>query len=212
MPWPPRQPPREEIDPGELDAYETVVERRRRFAPDVDPERDGGYYGRLLLSPPLAAGLSELGRFVRERGEHGDTYTHAERELVDQVLSVDLGTNVVQRLHVPDAITAGVRPEAIAALRAGREEDLTDDERRLVRFIRAVVAGTVDEELWTDMEARMGERGVLEYAVFVLYLQLTMRLQQAVGMPEAPDAEIDALLADLAAGARPLPDFRARLR
>jgi hypothetical protein len=210
MPWPPQQPAREQIEADELEAYEQVIERARAIGIEA-PEADAGYYGRLLLSPRMANQLSEMGRIVRTRGERGDTYSHADREFADQVLSVDFDTNVVQMLHIPDALATGVRLEAIEALRAGREEDLTEDEAQLTDFIRRVVGGGMDRQAWERMEARMGERGTLEYAIFVLFLQLTMRMFQAVGMPDPSQAEIEVLLDEFRDGTRATADFRSRL-
>jgi hypothetical protein len=212
MSWPPRQPRRDEIAPEDLGAYERVLERRRAFSPATDPEADGGYYGRLLLSPRLAAALSDLGGLVRAGGAGPDSYTHAQREFADQVLSKHLATNVVQTLHVPDALSAGVRREAIDALRSGDESHLNADEQLLAAFIRALVDGRMTRSLWEAVEATMGDRGVVEYAIFVLFLQLTMRLQQAVGQPDPSDDEIDGLLARIDSGQLPLPDHARRIR
>jgi hypothetical protein len=210
MTWPPRQPRRDEIEEDERASYEVVIERARRMGIG-DPEADAGYYGRLMLSPAMGNQLSEMGRIVRSRGDRGDTYSHADREFVDQVLSVDFGTNVVQLMHLPDALATGVRLEAIEALQAGRTEDLSEDEAQLADFIRRVVAGRVDAGAWEAMEARMGERGVLEYTIFILFLQLTMRLMQAVGMPDPPSSEIEAMIDAFRSGARERPDFRERI-
>jgi hypothetical protein len=210
MTWPPRQPGPDEIEDDERASYEVVIERARRMGIG-DPGADAGYYGRLMLSPRMGNQLSEMGRIVRSRGERGDTYSHADREFVDQVLSVDFGTNVVQLMHLPDALATGVRLEAIEALQAGRTEDLTEDEAQLADFIRRVVDGRVDAGAWEAMEARMGERGVLEYTIFILFLQLTMRLMQAVGMPDPPRSEIEAMIEGFRAGTRATPDFRERI-
>ena len=94
MPWPPRQPLRDAVPAEDVAAYDTVVERaRHRGAPN--PDTDAGYYGRLMLSPDLGNRLSELGSTVRRLGDRGDTYSHADREFVDQVLSVDFGMKIV---------------------------------------------------------------------------------------------------------------------
>ena len=119
--------------------------------------------GVLLHSPPFAANRQDISSLVRVAGERDNSYSHADREFVDQVLAVELGTNVVQRLHVPDAIAVGVRIEAIDALRAGDDDALTDDERLLATYIRQVVGGTVDDETWDAMELRLGTRGLVEY-------------------------------------------------
>lgn len=210
MPWPPRQPTRDTVSPDDLQAYDTVVDRARRRGAS-NAETDAGYYGRLMLSPDLGNRLSEVGAAVRKLGDRTDTYSHADREFVDQVLSADFKTNIVQSMHINDAVSTGVRIEAIEALRAGREDLLTDDERQLADFIRRVAGGQVDAPSWDKMEARMGARGVLDYTIFILFLQLTMRLMSAVGMPSPSDDEIDTLITELKAGQRDVDDYRKRI-
>jgi hypothetical protein len=225
MSRPPRQPRRDEIDHSELTAFDAVIARASdpdrggfiaaqqvRVADDPDGQarpvaQDAGYYGRLLLAPGLAHQLSEMGRLVRSAGDRGDSYTHREREFVDQVLSADMETNVIQPHHIPDALAAGVRIEAIEALHHGREEELDDEERELARFIRTVVSGRMTGDYWDEMEARTGERWMVEYSIFILFLQMTMRLQQLVGMVDPSDAEMEQLISDLREGTRPVPEF-----
>jgi hypothetical protein len=211
------QPPRSEIDPAELADYDYVVERfqraRRDRPEEIRHEHDAGpYFGSLLWSPPFAAALNRLGAIARTRGESGQTYSHADRELVDQVLCADWQTTAVQRTHIPDAIAVGVRIEAIDALRSGREEELTDDERQLVAYVRAVESGTVTDELYAAVERRFGVRGAAEYTIFVGFLMMTIRLHQAFGAPELADDEIEAMLRGFREGSRPLDDYRARIQ
>ena len=213
MTRPPRQPRRDEISPEELEAFDAVVRRRvgMGMAPgNAEPDL-GPYFGALLNSPPFAAMLARFGTLVRTRGERGDTYSHADRELVDQVLSAVWRTNVVQLLHVPDGLAAGVRLEAIDAIRAGRAEELTSDERQLVDYIRAVERGTVTDEAFAGLERRLGRRGAVEYTIFIAFLIMTIRLHQALGFPDPPDEAIDGLLDEFRTGARELPDFTARI-
>lgn len=222
MPRPTRQPSRTEVSPEDLEAFDAVVARaadpdRTLFVarqqtgagsgPPRSTEEDAGYYGRLLLSPQMAYHLSELGRLVRGAGDRGDSYAHWERELVDQVLSADLHTNVIQLHHIPDAVAAGLRIEAIKALRSGDESALNDEERELVAFVRGVLNGTLTDAAWAALEARRGERMPVDYAIFTLFLVATMRLQQAVGLPEPSDAEVDELIASLDDGSRPVDPF-----
>jgi hypothetical protein len=212
------QPPRRAFDdPEDLEGYDAVVARRMAIgmgdgsdselgAPDM-----GEYFGALLNSPRMCAIAARMGNFVRTAGERPDSYKHWERELVDQVLSADWKTNVVQGLHVPDAVSAGVRLEAIEAIRYGHEEDLSDDERLLVAYIRHVIAGTVDDETFAAMRARMGDRGVVDYTAFILWLQWIIRMMQALGVHNPGDEEIDAVIAGLREGTVEVPDFRERL-
>jgi alkylhydroperoxidase family enzyme len=206
MTRPPSSPARDEIPEDERDAFDMVVDRNEaKFGGKLPP-----YHAALLNSPPFGAALNQLGRLARTAGERPGTYSHAEREFVDQVLSADWGTNVVQSLHVPDALAVGVRLEAIEALRSGHEEDLTPDERQLAEYIRAVVNGTMTDEAYEAMERRLGQRGAVEYTIFIGFLNMTIRLFQAFGMPDPDDEQIEALLRDLRTGARELPDPSVR--
>ncbi|HKT73712.1 MAG TPA: hypothetical protein VJQ47_12530 [Steroidobacteraceae bacterium] len=213
MPWPIRQPARSEFsDPAELKAYAEVVSRAIAMG-FADAEVNAPYYGQLLHSPILSACLSTMGKVVRAAGDRGDSFTHADREWVDQVLALELNTEIVQGSHLPDAISVGVRIEAIEALRAGRESELRPEEALLVNFIRKTVRGEMDAPTWNAVEARMGERGVVEYAIFVVYLQLTMRLIQCLGPTKPPTrAEIDAMVADFRHGRRQVPNYRDRIK
>lgn len=211
------QPPRSEIAPEELELYDGIVARHHRSRRDrpeeIRHEHDAGdYFGTLLWSPTFADAIVKLGVIARTRGEHEGTYSHADRELVDQVLCADWQTTCVQRTHIPDAIAVGVRIEAIEALREGREEELTADERRLVDYVRAVATGTVTDEQYDALEARMGTRGAAEYTIFIGFLMMTIRLHQAFGAPELPDEEIEAMLRGFREGSRPLDDYRARIQ
>ena len=82
-------------------------------------------WGRCLNSPLFMDLISELGVVARTRGEHPDSYSHAEREWADMVLSEELQAWGVYYAHIWDAVAVGVRPQAIQALRQGRDEDLT---------------------------------------------------------------------------------------
>jgi hypothetical protein len=203
-------------DPEDLSAYDSVIERRGEMAmvnegDDPDKPAMGEYWGALINSPQMCAIAARMGNFVRTAGERDDTYKHWERELVDQVFSKDWKTNVVQELHIPDALAAGVRMGAVEAIRYEHEQDLNDDEQLLVRYIRQVVSGTVDDETFGAIQDRMGSRGLAEYTCFILWLQWIMRMMQALGVASPPEEEIDALIDGLRDGSIPLPDFKQRI-
>jgi hypothetical protein len=128
------------------------------------------------------------------------------------VLSAFMGTNIHMPGHMPDAIAVGVRPEAIKAIRSGRDQDLTEDELLLATYIRQVVSGSTTEETRDAIEKRLGRRGLVEYTVFITVLQLTTRQAQAFGAPDPPNSEVDRMLEELIDGTRPLPDWRAKIR
>ena len=127
------------------------------------------------------------------------------------MLSADYKTNNVGDFHWNDAIETGNRIEAIKALRYGQEEDLNDQERLLATYVRQVVSGTVDDETWAAVKEGVGERGVVEYTAFILWLHWLIRMMQAVGYEEPTDEEIHQLIEDLEAGTAEL-DYRSRMR
>jgi hypothetical protein len=122
------------------------------------------------------------------------------------VMCAYLGTNVVMPLHLPDGLGAGLRLEAVEAVRAGRDDDLTDDERLQATYIRRVIDGTVDDELYAAVEQRFGERGAVEYTIFITILHTTIRQMQAFGQPAPTDAEIAETIDDFREGRRAIPD------
>jgi hypothetical protein len=217
-----RQPPRGNFTAAELAAYDAVIARMvpmRATVPGLEPAFDedigapdiGEYWGALLHSPVMAEITIQMGKFVRTAGDRDDSYSHADREFVDQVLAVDWHTNVVQGHHVPDAVGAGVRIEAIEALRSGDESQLTEDEQLLAGFVRATVNGTVDDSLFDAMRERLGSRGAVEYIAFVLWLQWIIRFMQATGCHDPDDSEVEALVRGIKDGSIAVPNFRDRI-
>ena len=115
--------------------------------------------------------------------------------------------------HLHDAVAVGVRVEAIEALRAGREEELTDDERELTEYIRQVRDGRVTDESFAAMERRLGRRGVVEYTGFIMFLVLTIRLIEAfTGATGPTDEQIDEWIREYKEGTRQAPDAKQSLR
>jgi hypothetical protein len=212
----PIQPARDQVPAEDQPAYDGVITRLRMMlgAGEGSPDEffsAGEYYGALLNSPPMCATLVQLGTLVRTAGERPDTYSHADREFVDQVLSAEFDTTVVQAFHLPDAIAAGVRMEAVEALRRGDDDALTDDEQLLASYIRAVVRGQVDDAIWERMLARLGRRGLIEYTVFITFLQLIIRLMQALDVTAPAQSEIDDMIARIKADRTLVPDIRDHL-
>jgi hypothetical protein len=199
MTRPPSQPRRETIPADERPAYDSIVKRFRAWfgAKDAAPEEHfevGTYFGALLNSPTMCSLASQMGTFFRGVGNSPGSYSHAEREFVDQVLSAEFKTNVVQNIHIVDAVKSGVRIEAIEAFRYGKEEQLNDDERLLAKYIRDVVHGQVDNETFGRMEKRLGTRGLVEYTGFILWLQWIMRTMQALDTGSLSDQQVDDLI------------------
>jgi hypothetical protein len=204
----PRMPARDDVPPDERGAFDRVVERTARVhGLDSNPAR---YFGAILNAPSLAEGVVRMGTLVRQ-GQLRGSYTDAERELVDVVYGEDLGYRGHYTVHLPDCFAVGVRPEAIEALRTGREEELSDDERLIVDHSRRVAAGEVTDASWAGVRDHFGERGAIEFTIFCSFLVMTLRLWQALGVPDPTVEEIDALIAGLQDGTVPVPAPDARI-
>jgi len=203
------KPRRKDIAPEELADYDHVDARIKRvdYGSYDTPAR---YLEALMNAPPLAAALTRLGTLVRQ-GQLRGSYSDAERELVDFVYGADFHYNSIFTVHLPDAFAVGVRPEAIEALRTGREAGLTDGERQIAEFARQVASGTVTDASYAAMTERLGRRGALEFTIFCGFLLMTIRLWQAVGVPEPSDEEMDELFRGLRDGSVPVPDPAARI-
>jgi hypothetical protein len=198
---PPQVPDRDSFSGDDLVAYDFVADRQKNLW-QGSPLNSDIYFGALMNSPQMARTIAGLGKFMREGGVRG-TYSDADRELVDVVLSVDFDYNTILALHLPDMVAVGVRLDAVQALWDRQEERLEDHERLLVEYVRAVVSGSVDDALFGRIVDRMGLPGAVEYSAFITFLISTFRLWQALGVPEPSDAEIDDLLAAYGRGDGP---------
>ena len=206
MPRPPRQPDRHDFsDSRDLEAYDGMPSWR--VGAQADP-----YFGALLTSPPFALNRAQLSSLIRTAGERKGTYSHAEREMVDHVLSAMFKSNHFLKNHIGDALAAGVRLEVIEGIRNGREEGFTDHERLLVNYIRQVATGGVTDATFDALERHLGTRGIVEYTVLVTVLQMTMRQNQAFGCPQASDQEIDEIIRGFREGVKSVPDSPQRIR
>lgn len=209
----PPAPGRDEFDGIELEAYDRSIERLLTFyLGDRESYKPGGYYGALLNSPLLADAISELALHARSAGNREGTYSHAYREWVDQVLSKHWGYYGVLGMHTADALGVGVRLEAIEALWDDREDDLSEDEQLLTRYVRQVADGTVDDGTFNAMLERLGRRGVVEYTLFICHLQRVLRLFQAFGITSPTRSQIDEMNREFRDGTRPIPAYETAQR
>jgi hypothetical protein len=208
---PPARPDRSQIRPEDLESYDYVIERLGSLTEEYRTFGPGAYHGALLNAPQAAAALNRLGAVARTGSLRG-SYSDAERELADVVLSVDLHYNGVLPLHLPDMFAVGVRPDAIDAIRSGREAELAPDELELVRYVRAVANGEVTDELFDTMVNRWGLSGAVDYTAFVCFLVCTMRMWSAMGVRSPSNAEIDELIVGLRNGDVPVPPADVHLR
>src|SRR6266851_1773351 len=146
MPRPLKTPQRSEAEPDELELYDRVVAKYQPNAGPNDVIDIGPWMGTLLHWPAMAWNRAQISSFVRTAGERKNSYSHRDREFVDQVMMPYLNTYIVMRTHIPDALAVGVSIETIEALRHGRDEDLSPEDRELAVYIRDVIDGKVTDE------------------------------------------------------------------
>ena len=168
MSRPPKQPRRETIPADEQPAYDTVVKRFRAWyqageAPLEEHFEVGTYFGALLNSPPMCALASQMGAMFRDVGNKPGSYSHADREFVDQVLAAEYKSNVVQNVHIIDAVKSGVRIEAVEALRARRDDLLTEDE--LLRAPDGETSAVVRERVTAARTVMVNRQGCVNAAL-----------------------------------------------
>jgi hypothetical protein len=203
------RPEREAVSEDQRGSWDMVVERTGRIhGHDSNP---ANYFNAALNAPSLAEGLVRMGTLVRQ-GQVRGAYTDAERELIDFVYGEDFDYRGHYTVHLPDAFACGTRPEAIAAIREGREDEvLTDEEKLIADHARRVAAGTVTDESWGPVADHFGEQGAVEFTIFCGFLVMTLRLWSALGVPDLEPDEVDELFNGLLDGTIPIPSAEARI-
>lgn len=168
-------------------------------------------FGPLLHAPRVALKIIELGGALRSLGEiGGDTEASLPDDFVEFVAivvfthmhdeAVSEGRAFAYRRpmfnHLPRAVAAGMRPEAIQALRDRDDRALLPKELELAEFVRAVLTGSVDDRRWAHMQDRLGTRRTLETASYALLDLFVCRLESALGLQDATEEELDALVTE----------------
>jgi hypothetical protein len=206
----PRIPTRAEIPVEELlawDEFQVRFEKVRtdKYALEYRHRIAGGFFG-LMCSPRLAAQLTHGGKpAMAQQGKPG-SFTAADHEFIDLVLSFDSGHWGLLANHVPFAVASGIPTSTVRALRDKRESELSEADRQVVAFIRATRDGTITNEMWAAMVKRIGsERGVVELMYFTLHLLMHVRLIQAFDEVQILPHELEDLLQKLERGEYPLP-------
>lgn len=202
-------PDRDSIPTAELPEYDAVIARQKSLW-SGSPLNSDRYFGALLNSPPLAGAMAELGRLVRTSSRRG-AFSDADREFVDMALGCEFDYWTIPLLHLPDALAVGVRLESIQALVDGEHDRLPDGDRQLLSFVLATARGTMTDELFDAVRHRFGQRGVVEYSVFIGFLTCIFRLWQCLGVPDSGRASFVGELDRHREGKGELPAPDARL-
>jgi 4-carboxymuconolactone decarboxylase len=90
------------------------------------------------------------------------------RELALLTLFLDQKCAYGYRAHLPPAADVGVTAEQLAELPMFSMSDAFDaEERDVMEFTRAAIAGPISDELFERLKERYGEQGVVELTVTV---------------------------------------------
>lgn len=163
-------------------------------------------FGPLLHAPRVALAVLELGGALRSLGSPADGAGALPDDFAEFVAfvvfarmrheAVAAGHGFAYRRpalnHVPRAVASGMRPEAIQALLDGDDAALRPEELELAEFVRAVLAGSVDDRGWAVMQERLGPRRAIETASYALLDFFVCRLEAALGLQDASEGELGA--------------------
>ncbi|MBI4592842.1 MAG: carboxymuconolactone decarboxylase family protein [Candidatus Rokubacteria bacterium] len=150
---------RKEQLPAEHQAvYERIGASRGKVA---------GPFAVLLHSPTIAGRAADLGAYIRFESQ----LDGRDRELAVLAVARALDCRYEWAAHAREARRAGVREEAIAAVRDGRAPaGLTAEEALVVSYVRQLLAAhRVDEPTFAALRDRLGVERLVELTATVGY-------------------------------------------
>jgi 4-carboxymuconolactone decarboxylase len=152
--------------------------------------RVGGPFGILMHSPGLAEMVCKTGAHVRLKSE----LTMVERELVILSLCREKDAAYEWSGHVNTARNAGMRDEAIEAMRNGADvSGLEPDERDIITYTRQLLRNNkVDQDLFDALKGRHGVRWLVELTATIGQYSYISAINNAFGM-EPPATATDVL-------------------
>ena len=143
----------------------------------------------LLHSPELTRRIAHVGAYVRFES----ALPPAARELAVIAAARAMDCRFEWGAHEAEAVKAGVRREAIAAVRDRRAPaGLTEDEALVVAYVSQLLAQhRVDDATFAAMRARFGVEGLVELTATVGYYGMLACVLNAFDV--APEAGADVL-------------------
>lgn len=141
----------------------------------------------LLHSPELARRTADLGAYVRfESG-----LPPRDRELAVLALARAMDCRFEWAAHVKEARRAGVREDAIAALRRRTTEGLLPEEATVVGYVRALLdRHRVDEPTFAALRQRLGLQGLVELTATIGYYAMLACTLNAFEVEPPPGDEV----------------------
>ena len=142
----------------------------------------------LLHSPELTRRIAEVGAYVRFESP----LPPAARELAVIAAARAMDCRFEWGAHEPEAVKAGVRREAIAAVRDRRAPDgLTDEEALVVAYVTQLLERRrVDDATFAAMRERFGVDGLVELTATVGYYGMLACVLNAFDVPPGGGADV----------------------
>ncbi|HEV7665978.1 MAG TPA: carboxymuconolactone decarboxylase family protein [Chloroflexota bacterium] len=146
-----------------------------------------GPFALLMWSPGLAQKVMEAGAHVRLNS----TLSPVQRELAILAVAREKDAAYEWASHVGTGRKAGLREEAIEAVRHSRDvSELEPDERDIVLFVRQLLQhNRVEQPLFDGLVQRHGERWLVELAGTVGQYQYISAINNTFDLQPAPDAD-----------------------
>lgn len=160
-------------------AFDLITQSRGRVA---------GPFAVLLHSPEVARRVAHLGAYIRfESALSGE-----QRELAILATARAMDCRYEWAAHVPLAKKAGVRGEAVAAIRERRAPaGLTPAEAEIVQYVTALLrAHRVDDAAYRAMRERFGERALVELTATAGYYAMIASTLNAFDVQPEPGADL----------------------
>lgn len=161
----------------------------------IDGPRKGVYgpFLPLMRSPDLLDRVAKVGEYLR----FGSVLNDRVRELATCAAARHVSNQFEWLMHAPLAIKAGVKAEAVEALRVGaRPKGLADDEELALDFAREQMANHgVSQPTYEAALARFGEQGVVELSTLIGYFVMVswlMNVARTPALASATGAPLDA--------------------
>lgn len=167
---------RESLPPEKQHIYDAIGESRGRVS---------GPFPVLLNSPELASRIATLGHYIR----YESTLKPMVRELAILTVAREFDCQYAWTSHDPLARQAGVRDEAISALRDRKApQGLTEEEADIVRYGQELVRNRrVSDATFQAVIKRLGQQGITELtATMGYYTMLGFALNAFEVQPEKP--------------------------
>jgi len=148
--------------------------------------RVGGPFGILMYSPGLAEMVCKTGAHIRLQS----SLTMVERELCILTLCREKNAGYEWAAHVGTARKAGMREEAIEAMRTGGDTSgLEPDERDIIDYTRQLLGNSkVDQALFDALRSRHDTRWLVEITATIGQYSYISCINNAFGMEPPADA------------------------